>query len=101
MPKSKHGRGKHAHRNKIKQRPAGAGLPQQAAQNIPVPAAAGTSTVPVASAAPKVSKAPRAGSPVAATVTIERSYVLNEIKRIGILTGIAILVLIILTFALK
>jgi hypothetical protein len=96
MPaKSKHGRGKHPHnskRNKIRQRQAVAGLQPQAAQDVAKPA------VPVRAS---VSPAAKATSTVAASTTVERSYILGEIKRIGILTGITIIILVILALILK
>jgi hypothetical protein len=94
MPgKSKHSRGKHPHRNKIRQHPQGTGIQQQAAQESPKPAA-----VP---ARVSSSPGPKANTPATTMTVIEQSYVVGDIKRIGILTGIIIVVLIILAIIFK
>jgi hypothetical protein len=97
MPgKSRRGKGKHPHyskKSKIRQRqvgaglpqPTGAGLPQQAAASVPQPAAP-VSARPVSKAA-------------ATTATIQYPIV-SELKRIGILTGIIIIILVILYIVL-
>jgi len=95
MPgKSKHGRGKHPHRNKIRQRTEGTGLPQQVAQASAQPAA-----VPARVSSPQGPKAAAANS--TAMAAMEQSHVVGEIKRIAILTGITIVVLIILAIIFK
>lgn len=96
MPgKSKHGKGKHPHykKSKLRQRQAVSGLQQPAAQDVAKP------TVPAAASVSPVPKAPKAAHS-AVSATIQRSYSLAEIKRIGILTGIIIVILIILYFVL-
>jgi hypothetical protein len=97
MPaKSKHGRGKHPHRNKVRQQPqtAAAGQPLPAGQTAPakpmVPAAR-TSGIPVQKKA----------AAVAAPAVIDRSYVVGELKLIGILTSIVVVVMIILAVIFK
>jgi hypothetical protein len=100
MPgKSRRGKGKHPHyskKSKIRQRqvgaglpqPTGAGLPQQAATSVPQPAAP-VNARPVSKAA----------APSATTATIQYPIV-SELKRIGILTGIIIIILVILYIVL-
>ncbi|MFA5308080.1 MAG: hypothetical protein WC370_01160 [Dehalococcoidales bacterium] len=92
MPaKSKHGRGKHPHKNKLRQRPAGTGLPQQqVTQDAVKPVAAPVRTVSTAGA--------KAAAPAA---TIDTSYIVGELKRIGILTAITVVLLIVLTIIFK
>ena len=98
MPgKSKHGRGKHpqhSRKNKIRQQQAmGTDVPQQVAAGVAQPAAA-----PVR---PGVAPKPKAASAATTTVTVDPTYIVSELKRIGILTGILIIILIILSLVLK
>lgn len=94
MPgKSKHGRGKHPHRNKVRQQPQGTGLEQQAGQVSPKLAA-----VPARVGSPPGT---RAAATITAMAAMEQSHVVGDIKRIGILTGITIVVLIILAIIFK
>jgi hypothetical protein len=98
MPgKSKHGRGKHPHKKKFRQRPAVNGISQQPAQTTMQPMQ--TTTRPaVVSARPVSTAKPKA----AASVTpIETADIVSEVKRIGILTAIIVVVLIVLSFVLK
>ncbi|MGD1118755.1 MAG: hypothetical protein ABR886_04645 [Dehalococcoidales bacterium] len=99
MPaKSKHGRGKHPHRNKVRQQP------QMAATGQPVPAAQPLQAGQTAPAKPAAAPIARAGgSParkaaanVSAIATMDRSLIVGELKFIGILTGIVVIVMIIL-----
>jgi hypothetical protein len=100
MPgKSKHGRGKHPHRNKVRQHVPVAGVPvaasqQQSAQASPKPAA-----TPARASSPQGPKA--AAANITAMAAMEQSHVVGEIKRIGVLTGITIVVLIILSIIFK
>jgi hypothetical protein len=102
MPgKSRHGKGKHPHyskKGKIRQhqassgtpQPAGVSLPQQATANVPKPAA------PISA-----SPVPRAATrPEAATIA-HYPDIVSELKRIGILTGIIIVILIVLSIVLS
>jgi hypothetical protein len=99
MPgKSKHGRGKHPHRNKIRHRPQGTGQPpMQAAQTSAQPPAQ-----PV-NAPARVSNTPKAktAASMTAMAAMEQSHVVGDLKRIGILTGITIVILIILALIIK
>ena len=93
MPgKSRHGKGKHPHyskKSKIRQRQAGAGLPQQAIASVP------KTTAPISpQTTPKT-------APPATTSTVQYPNIINELKRIGILTGIIIIILIILSIVLS
>jgi hypothetical protein len=100
MPgKSKHRRGKHPHHNKVRQRVPVAGAPetgtqQQSAQVSPKPAAA-----PARATTPQGPKAAAANA--TAMAAMEQSFVVSEIKRIGILTGIIIVILIIAAIIFK
>jgi hypothetical protein len=99
MPaKSKHGRGKHPHnkkRSKIRQMQAGTGLQQQAASDIERPAApVGTAPAPKAPLPKKVAAS-------AAAIPIQHEYVTGELKRIGILTAIIVVILIVLYIFIK
>ena len=97
MPgKSKHGKGKHPHykKSKLRQRQAVSGLQQPVAQDVAKP------TLPAAASVSPVPKTQKATAPSAVSATIQRSYSLAEIKRIGILTGIILVILIILYFVL-
>jgi hypothetical protein len=91
MPKSKHGKGKRFQQVKR----------NQPAQQRPVagPQAQPISTTPKP-VAPAVSPAP--AKPVSGTVTLtsQSSYIIGELQRIGILTGIIVVILIILAFTL-
>jgi hypothetical protein len=107
MPgKSKHSRGKHpqhSRKNKIRQRQAvGTGVQQQAVgTDIPQQVAAGMAQPAAAPVRPGVAPKPKAASAATATVTIDSTYIVSELKRIGILTGILIIILIILSLVLK
>jgi hypothetical protein len=101
MPgKSRHGKGKHprySKKSKIRQRqasagtpPTGAGLPQQANASISKSAAPAAATP-----APKASVRP------AIVTTAQYTDIVGELKRIGILTGIIIVILIILYIVLS
>jgi len=96
MPgKSKRSKGKHPHyhrKNKARQRQAGTALPQTVAGNTPKPA------VPVSVSA---SISPKAAAPAGASTIYPREYTISEIKRIGILTGIIAIILIVLYFTIS
>jgi len=91
MPgKSRHGKGKHPHhskKSKAIRRQAGISLQQQATSVAPKPAA------PVES--------PPAPKAEAAIITPRYPYVAGELKRIGILAGIMIVLLIVLSIVLS
>lgn len=92
MPgKSRHGKGKHPHhsrKSKAIKRQAGISLQQQATAVAPEPAAPARTT-----------PAPEAAA--SAAVTAPRyPYVTGELKRIGILAGIIIVILIVLSVVL-
>jgi hypothetical protein len=100
MPgKSKRGKGKHPHyhrKSKIRQRQDRAGLPQPVAGDVPKP---GVPIVAKSSPAPKA--APKGAASAAASTIYQRDYTLGELKRIGILTGIIFVILIVLYFILS
>jgi hypothetical protein len=92
--KSKHGRGKHHHgkkKSKLRRLQAAAGLPQETVSNIPradVPAVA----APVAKApVPKKAAA-------SAALPLHYEFIGGDLKRIAILTGIIIILLIVAYF---
>jgi hypothetical protein len=98
MPgKSKHGRGKHPHKKKFKQRTAVTGIQQQPAQDIIQSAQTTTRPAPV-SARPVSTAKPKAAAAVA---PIETADIVSEVKRIAIFTAIIVVVLIVLSFILK
>ncbi len=92
MPaKSKHGRGKHSHnkkKNKFRQVQAGTGLTQEASGDI-LKAGAPSSTAPMVKA-PVQKKAPSS-----AALPLHYEFIAGDLKRIGILTGIIIVLLIV------
>lgn len=94
MPgKSRHGKGKHPHhskKSKAIKRQAGNLLQQQATAVTPKPAA------PV-----EAPPAPKAAAAPAAVTTPRYPYVTGELKRTGILAGIVIVVLIVLSIVLS
>jgi hypothetical protein len=101
MPgKSRHGKGKHPHyskKGKIRQRQVSAGTPQPAGAGLPQPAAA---SIPKPAAPATAPRAPKASVSPAAAAIAYSSNVVSELKRIGILTGIIIVILIILSIVL-
>ena len=96
MPgKSKHGKGKHPHYHrkiKARQRQAGTALPQTIAGNVT------KSAIPVGASA---LTSPKAAASAAASTIYPRDYTISEIKRIGILTGIIAIILIVLYFTIS
>lgn len=104
MPgKSKHGRGKHpqhSKRSKIRQRQAvGTGI-QQAAATDAQPQAVQSVAQPAAPARPVMATKPKTG-PASVAATFDPTYIVSELKRIGILTGIAVVIIIILALVLR
>ena len=92
MPaKSKHGRGKHRHQKKkgnFRQTQAGAGSTQETSLDTSKPEAP-LSTVPaVKTPAPKK-------VPASAALPLHYEFIAGDLKRIGILTGIIIVLLIV------
>ena len=91
MPaKSKHGRGKHYHHKKksnFRQVQAGTGLTQEASGDI---LKAG-----VSSSTPTVVKTPvQKKTPTSAALPLHYEFIAGDLKRIGILTGIIVVLLI-------
>ena len=95
MPgKSRHGKGKQSVR--CKRRRSGRGSVAIAAQQPPVSQA--YETVPK----PKVSTpSPSTSTPSAAVSTIRYPYIVAELRRIGILAGIMLVILVVLTLVLS
>ncbi len=95
MPaKSKHGRGKHSHhkkKDKFRQVQAGTDLTQQTSDNISATAAT-LNAVPVAKA-PVQKKASSS-----AALPLHYEFIAGDLKRIGILTGIIVVLLIVAYF---
>jgi hypothetical protein len=94
MPaKSKHGKGKHPHqsrRSKAIQRQASSVVKQNAIDEAPV-AAAGIDIPPV----------PKVRTESAKVKTMQYPFIVSELRRIGILAGIILVVLIILAIILS
>ena len=95
MPgKSRHGKGKHSVRSKKKR--IGRGSLATVSQQLPVsqtPEAVHRAEVPATS--------PSAPTPVA-TVTVTRyPYIVTELRRIGILAGITLVILVVLALVLS
>jgi hypothetical protein len=89
--KSKHGRGKHSHhkkKDKFRQVQAGTGLTQETSGDI-LKAGAPSSTAPVVKA-PVQKKAM-----TSAALPLHYEFIAGDLKRIGILTGIIIVLLIV------
>ncbi len=93
MPdKSRHGKGKHPRHSKKSKaliRQVNAPLQQQQTDVTPKPAA------PV-----EVEPAPKTAAPPEAAIMLRYPYVVGELKRIGILAGIVIVALIVLSIVL-
>ncbi|OGN95135.1 MAG: hypothetical protein A2Y89_02925 [Chloroflexi bacterium RBG_13_51_18] len=92
MPaKSKHGRGKQRHgkkKSKFRQAPAVAGLPQETSSSITKPEA------PL-STAPVVKTQVQKKAAASAALPLHYEFISGDLKRIGILTGIIIVLLIV------
>lgn len=93
MPKSRHGRGKHPHRSKKSK-----ALRRQAGIT---PQATGAVASPQPAAPVPAKPAPKAAAAPAAVTTPQYPYVIGELKRIGILAGIVIVILIVLSIILS
>lgn len=88
MPsKSKHGRGKHRKKSKFKQVRPVAGMPQQAPENLD------RADAPVASPPPVKTHVSKKAS-AAAALPLHYEFIGGDLKRIGILTGIIVVLLI-------
>lgn len=99
MPgKSRHGKGKNPHhskKSKAMMRQASTPLQQQAAAVAPKPVESVE-----AQTAPKADTTPKSVTTPEAVATPRYPYVTGELKRIGILAGIIIVVLIVLSIVL-
>lgn len=97
MPKSQHSRGKRTSRTKPRVSPVAAvsSSPGQAASQSPA-ATGAISPKPVASPRPAASSR---GGAVAAQAPAY-PYLMSDLKRIGILTGIVVVVMVVLYFVL-
>ena len=98
MPKSKHGRGKHPHvrkRSKMRQMPAGTGMAPPAADNI----ARAAAPAGVRPASPASTQKRSATS--SAALPLHYEFITGDLKRIGILTVIVFIILIVLYLFLK
>ena len=95
MPgKSRHGRGKHPSRSKRKkgkQRFSAAVIQQQAVAETPKPVA------PPRVAAPSAS----APTPMPLLTAVQHPYILTELRRIGILAGVILAILVVLVLVLS
>ena len=92
--KSRRHKGKHSFQSKKKkssQRFSGAVAQEQVAAQVPEAGVPAEVSVPAA----------RAPTPVAKSATVRYPYITAELKRIGILTGIILVILIVLAFTLS
>ena len=94
MPaKSKHGKGKHHHqsrRSKAIQRQASSAVKQTAVDDTQVP-----------TAGPDIPPVPEVRTESAKVKTMQYPFIVNELRRIGILAGIILVALIILAIILS
>ena len=88
MPKSRRGKGKHAHFKRGQVR-------REAATNIAQPAAATPGPAAVSPPPPRVPRAP-----VAAAKPLTYPHVTRELRNIAILTGVIIVILVVLALIL-
>ena len=91
--KSRHGKGKHPSRSKRrkgKQHFSAAVIHQQATAEAHEPVAPPRATAPVASAPPQIPK----------PTPVQYPYILAELRRIGILAGIMLVILVVLALVL-
>ena len=91
--KSKHGKGKHLHRskkNKAKYRHGAMAVPQPVAADSSIPAATTTAH-----------PAPSAPAPPEKPVAVRHPYITTELRRIAILAGIILVILIVLAQVLS
>jgi hypothetical protein len=105
MPKSRHGKGRH-HRSKkskaierqlsVIQRTATAPGPGPVAVDMAQP-----ETVSEAPSAPAEPAAPALTAPAPKAITTQYHFIVDELKRIGILAGIILVILIILSIILS
>ncbi len=94
MPdKSRHGKGKHLVRSKRKK--SGHGIMAAAAQRPPVSQPSGP--VPQAEV---VTRLPDTSTPSATVSAVLYPYILTELRRIGIIAGIMLVILVVLAFVL-
>ena len=93
MPgKPRHGKGKHIHlskKSRARQRQSTTPLPQPAADNTPQPAAVTSTPSP-----------PRVPASPARLKTAQYPYITTELRRIGILAGIILAILVVLSLLL-
>jgi hypothetical protein len=94
MPaKSRHGRGKHRHQSKKSK-----AMQRQVTAAVTPPATVTSVEAPAAAAPPpKITPTPKTARTTAKTMAIDYSYVSGELKRIGIMAVIAIVILFILS----
>jgi hypothetical protein len=103
VPKSKRGKGKQPHYNKARpKQEAPAAVAGTTAPAAPMAAAAASPAVPAAKpvAKPAAPKSPR-GIATVLSEAQEQVYVSSDLKRIGLLTGIIVVALIVLAFIFK
>jgi len=92
MPvKSKHGKGKHPHRSKKSK-----AIRRQSAENVRHDVGDQTNT-PVDIAKPTI---PKSTTVSEKTITMQYPFIANELRRIGILAGIILVILILLAVSL-
>jgi hypothetical protein len=94
MPgKSRHGKGKHGHiskKSRARQRQGITPLSQTAADNIPQPAV--TTSTP---------SSPKIPAPPTRLKAVQYPYITTELRRIGILAGIILVILVVLALVLS
>ena len=90
-PKSKHGKGKRFHHRKkgqFRQSQAGAGLTQETSGDISTPTTALNAAPVVKTPVPKKAQS-------SAALPLHYEFIAGDLKRIGILTGIIVILLIV------
>jgi hypothetical protein len=99
MPKSRRGKSKHYHYSKKSKALRRQGMPGTGATVSPAAPGMPEAPQPVApGAAPPVMKA---AAPAAKVVASPDPYLLSEIRRIAVLVGIIIVILVVLSFVLS
>lgn len=99
---SKHGRGKFRRRMKMQQMQHGAGVIQPTAVNMAASATAPAATAPAIAAPRPMQQAPMQKKQVSsAALPLHYEFIGADLRRIGILTAVVVIVLIVLYIFLK
>jgi hypothetical protein len=99
MPKSRRGKGKHYHYSKKSKALRRQGMPQAGAAVSP--AAPGMPEAPPAVAPGVAPPVMKAAAPVAKAAANPDPYIIGELRRISIIVGIIIVILVVLSFVIS